>query len=155
MYNAYKYNQPLYNITSQLSLYHLLLDGSYRTRSLPFNRVMVIGKDTSSNQVSGADEEAAELALVGERLDFRLCPSISTASLAAQVADAALQKARLDTVDGFIALPPNCGAELWDVITIIDPVCAQDPQHYRVTGIMLIYDPQHNRYLQRLTLGGV
>ena len=118
MYNAYLHNESLYNITAQLTLFHFLIDGSYRTGSYPINRVLVMGKDTSDNPVSGADEETTELGLVGERLDFKLYPHVSTAALAVIVADAVLQKARLDTVDGFITLPPNCGVELWDVITI-------------------------------------
>jgi hypothetical protein len=155
LYNTTLYNQPLYDITPQLALWHFLLDGSYRTMSYPLNRILVIGKDTSGNPVSGADEEATELGLVGERLDFRLHPHISTAALATQVADAVLQKARLDTVDGFITLPPNCGVELWDVITVFDSMAAQPGVNFRVVGIRLVYSPRQQRYYQHFLLGAV
>ena len=156
MYNASLYNAIPYNLLVQVSLYfHYLYDGSYREQPYPSNRVLVIGRDSDGNPVTGADEDTAELALVGERLALRYQPDITTAALAAQAADAALERARLQARAGFVTLPPNCGAELWDVISIQDSLCSQNPRSYRVCGIRLSYHPQHQLYIQQLLLGEV
>lgn len=155
MYNAYLYNQPLYNLVAQSSPFHFLLDASYQAQPYPINRVLVIGRDGDGNQVSGADEDAAEIALVGERLDLQYHPTITTAALAAQAADAALAKARLQAKDGFITLPPNCGVELFDVITVYDELCCQEGISFRVVGIRLVYNPTDQQYYQQLSLGAV
>ena len=155
MYNALLYNQPLYNLVAQSSPFHFLLDGSYQQQSYPINRVLVIGRDADGNHVVGADEEATEIALVGERLDLQYHPPISTATLAAQVADAVLAKARLQTKDGFITLPPNCGVELFDVITVYDQPGCQQGVSFRVAGIRLVFNALEGVYQQQLKLGEV
>ena len=131
-------------------VYHYLIDGSYRSLPYQTNRVFIIG--SSGN---GADEEAAEIALVGERLDIRFNPALTSSALAAQAADAALERARLETRAGFITLPPHCGIELFDVITIYDALCSQAARKHRVMGARLTYDPIQQLYYQQLTLGEV
>lgn len=155
MYNAYLFNQPLYNLVAQSSPFHFLLDGSYQAQPYPINRVLVIGRDGDGNAVTGADEDTAEIALVGERLDLQYHPSITTAALAAQAADASLEKARLQAKDGFITLPPNCGVELFDVITIYDELCCQEGISFRVVAISLLFNAQDGTYQQQLALGEV
>lgn len=155
MFNTYLYNEILYNVALQSAPIHYLIDGSYTTQPTPTNRVLVIGKDTSDNPVTGADEDTAQIALVGERLDMKFLPSIHTATLAAQVADAALERARLSGKEGFITLPPNCGVELWDVITIYDSMAAQEGISFRVLGVRLVYDSTDKGFIQQLQLGDV
>ena len=155
MLNVYLFNEPLYNLNVPSSSVHAILDGRYQPSSPGVNRAYVIGTDEDGYPVFGSDQDTAEIGLVGERLDFKLLPPLVTAAQADDAAAAALAAARLSKYQGSILVPPHCGVELWDVITIVDPCCAQDQQDYRVSGIMLIYDPQHNRYLQRLMLGGV
>jgi hypothetical protein len=155
MLNVYLFNEPLYNVDIPGSAVHAILDGCYQPSSPGINRAYVIGKDEDGYPVFGSGQDTAEIDLVGERLDFKLLPPLVTAAQADDAADTALAAARLSSYQGSILVPPHCGVELWDVITIFDPICAQNNQDYRVTGIMLIYDPQHNMYLQRLMLGGV
>ena len=155
MYNTYLYNQPLYNVAAQLAPRHFLLDGSYRTASWNNNRVMVLSKDMEGNPVSGADENTTEIGLVGERLDFKLQPLVTTADLAEQVAQAAIAKARLEGKAGFVTLPPNCAVELWDVITIYDLMAEQEGINFRVTGIRLAFDARQQRFVQQFQLGDV
>jgi hypothetical protein len=158
MLNVYLFNEALFNqptATAGPGVIHAVLDGCYQPTSPGVNRAYVIGKDEEDYPVFGSDEDTDDINLVGERLDFKLLPSLVTAEQASDAAAAALAYARLSKHQGTILVPPHCGVELWDVISITDPVCAQDTQSYRVTGIMLIYDPQRQRYQQRLTLGGV
>ena len=133
--------------------YHVILDAQYITETPEVNRAYVIGRDAEGNPVHGTDLEQAEIDLVGERLDFQQHLSIPTSALAADVADAMLKKQRLSKHRGFILIPPNAGAELWDVIQVTDKLCAQSGSKYRVLAITFDYHPRHHRYEHKLFLG--
>ena len=132
--------------------YHVILDGRYTQGSPGINRVYVIGSDAEGNPVYGTDLEQSEIDLVGERLDFTLALSIPTSSKAADVADAILKKQRLSKHRGFITIPTNAGAELWDVIQVTDKLCAQSGSNYRVVAISFDYQPRQRRYQHKLFL---
>jgi len=66
-----------------------------------------------------------------------------------------LARARMSSKDGFITLPPHCGAELYDVITIQDELCSQEATQFRVIGIRLVYDQPGQQYYQQLLLGAL
>lgn len=134
---------------------HLLFDGSYRTASWRTNRTLVIGKDVSDNPVTAAHENTTEIDLVGERLDFKLQPLAGTETIARNIAEALLAKARLQGKAGFITLPPNCGVELWDIVTVYDLLACQEGINFRVTGIRLVFDARQQRFVQQLQLGDV
>ena len=133
--------------------YHVILDAQYITETPEVNRAYVIGRDAEGNPVHGADLEQSEIDLVGERLDFTLALSIPTSSKAADVADAMLKKQRLSKHRGFITIPPNAGAELWDVIQVTDKLCAQSSSKYRIVAITFDYEPRQRRYQHKLILG--
>jgi hypothetical protein len=155
MYNACLYNATLFNVTpQQVTGFHYLFDGSYRTRSLTANRIVVVGQNSTGVPPQGEDEDSAEMALVGERLDMKPNSMATTSALAAQIAAAAMDKARLDGKDGFITLPPNCAVELYDVIRIRDSLCSQEATTFRVLGVRLVYEPSAPRpYYQQIILG--
>ena len=133
--------------------FHVILDAQYITETPEVNRAYVIGRDAEGNPVHGTDLEQAEIDLVGERLDFQQHLSIPSSSLAADVADAMLNKHRLSKHRGFILIPPNAGAELWDVIQVTDTPCAQSGSKYRVLAITFDYHPRQHRYEHKLFLG--
>ena len=56
---------------------------------------------------------------------------------------------------GFITIPPNAGAELWDVIQVTDTPCAQSGSNYRIIGIELVYNLRAGQYYHKLSLGAV
>ena len=130
----------------------LILDAQYITETPEVNRAYVIGRDAEGNPVHGTDLEQSEIDLVGERLDFQQHLTIPTSSLAADVADAMLKKQRLSKHRGFITIPPNCGAELWDVIQVTDTPCAQSASKYRILAISFDYQPRQRRYHHKLFL---
>ena len=132
--------------------YHVILDAQYITETPEANRVYVIGSDAEGNPVYGTSHNQDEIDLAGERLDFTLALSIPTSSLAADVADAMLKKHRLTKHRGFITIPPNAGAELWDVIQVTDTPCAQSSSNYRVVAIGFDYHPRQHRYQHKLFL---
>jgi hypothetical protein len=119
--------------------YHVILDARFVATSPPANRIYVIGRDANGNPVFGTAVDTTELGLVGERLDFQLEHSVPTTANAASVASAMIAKRRLQKNAGFIRIPPNAGAELWDVVSITDAPTAQAGSLYRVTGIRFNY----------------
>ena len=133
--------------------FHVILDAQYITETPEVNRAYVIGRDAEGNPVHGTDLEQAEIDLVGERLDFQQHLSIPSTLHAGNVADAMLKKQRLSKHRGFIAIPPNAGAELWDVIQVTDKLCAQSATKYRVLAITFDYQPRQHRYQHKLFLG--
>ena len=133
-------------------LIHIILDGQYITHSPGVNRAYVIGQDSEGNPVHGIDTEQDEIDLLGERLDFQQHLSIPTSALAEDVADAILKKRRLTKHAGFILIPPNAGAELWDVIQVTDSPCAQAAKKYRIAGIAFEYQPRKSTYEHRIIL---
>lgn len=132
---------------------HIILDGQYTQGSPGVNRIYIIGKDAEGNPVYGTSLNQAEIDLVGERLDFNQDLSIPTTAKAADVAAAAVAKARLTGARGFIVIPPNCGQELWDVIQVTDKPTAQSQQKYRVIAVSFDYEPLRHRYQHKLILG--
>ena len=131
---------------------HIALDGRYITESPEVNRAYVIGRDAEGNPVHGTAVTQAEVDLVGERLDFHQLLSIPTAAKADDVAEAMLAKQRISGSRGHILIPPNCGAELWDVVHITDELCAQAAAAYRIAAMHTEYHPKQARYHQTLYL---
>jgi hypothetical protein len=136
-----------------LAFDHAILDGQYATETPETNRAYVIGRDIYGNPVYGEAQDATELALVGERLDFQPDPAIPTTAQAADVAAAVLAKMRLTTKRGVILIPYNCGQELWDVVQITDAGANQAFVKFRVVGLRFEYHPKQARYHHKLILG--
>ena len=152
MFNQYLYNETLYNLTVPPSYFHIIIDARYITESPEVNRAYVIGRDAEGNPVYGTAVTQAEVDLVGERLDFHQLLSIPTGAEAEDVAEAMLATQRIRGSRGFIQIPPNCGAELWDVVRITDELCAQAAATHRIAGIRTEYQPKEARYHQTLYL---
>jgi len=134
-------------------VWHVILDGRYSTETPGVNRAYIIGEDANGNPVYGEAQDSAEIALVGERLDFSSDPAIPTSSQAVDVATAVLSKMRLLGKSGVILIPPNCGQELWDVVQITDSGANQQAVKFRVVGIRFEYQPRQARYQHMLILG--
>ncbi len=153
---AYTYDSsPIKSPELTVIFAHPILDGTYLSHTPDINRAHVIGRDIYGNPVFGTATNSDEIALVGERLDFQQELSIPTETLAGSVAQAIIDKARLNTKGGSILVPPNCGQELWDVVGINDSTANQDNMKYRVAGIRLDYNPKQATYLHTFALAGV
>jgi len=61
----------------------------------------------------------------------------------------------IESVDGSILIPVNCGQQLYDVIDITDSRAGLEAARRRVNGLTLVYSPSRGEYQQRLLLGGV
>lgn len=102
-------------------------------------------------QVSGSATTSAESALVGERLDVRHDIAVTSSTDAGLVAAVVLAKARLERRHAKITIPPHCGVELWDVVSIVD-IPANQATAYRITGYTLEIDIKRGIYIQNITL---
>jgi hypothetical protein len=134
-------------------VWHVILDGQYLTETPGVNLAYIIGRDQYGNPVYGEAQDATEIGLVGERLDFQPDPAIPTTAQAADVASAILSKMRLTKARGVILIPPNCGQELFDVVQLTDSQANQSAVKFRVVGLRFEYNPKQARYQHKLILG--
>lgn len=153
MLNSSLFNEKVFNIVVPPSHCHYLFDGSYRTAAGIINHVVVVAKNGDGDFIMGEDRESGELAAVGERLDFRLVPQAGTESDAEAIAGAVLDRERLNSLTGFITLPPNCGVQLFDVVSIAEDMSTGDSMDLRVIGIELTFNAVTGQYFQKLVLG--
>jgi hypothetical protein len=135
---------------------HSIFEGRYREAGWGLNRVQVEGYDP------GQDEIIVVNAFTWEQID-RLYDrlrqvedkNLDTVTKAEQRGEAYLRQAEIESVDGSIVTPVNCGQQLYDVIDITDSRAGLSTAKRRVLGLALVYSPRRGEYQQRLLLGGV
>ncbi|MFC2004199.1 hypothetical protein ACFLUK_01470 [Chloroflexota bacterium] len=66
-----------------------------------------------------------------------------------------MREAEIESTDGAIRVPVNCGQQLYDVVDITDDRVGLSTEKKRVLGIILIYNTRRSEYEQRLSLGTV
>jgi hypothetical protein len=156
VYNTFLFNETVLNLDILPSLNHYLVDCSYRFLNKTANHVLVIGKDGKEDLVFGESEDTWEELAAGERLTFKLMAQLGSESEVDAAAEAILSEQRLYTVQGFLTCPPNCGAELYDVIRIYDnSLSFSEGIAVRITGIENKYNALTGRFMQRLYLCAV
>ncbi len=135
---------------------HAVREGRYAGGALTANRVQVEGYD------EGADElVVAEIFDWGEigRLNDRLLQvsdrNIATVAEAAARGQACLRRAEIEAFGGAIAVPVNCGQQLYDVVSVTDGRAGLNAARRRVLGITTVYRPRRGEYHQSLRLGAV
>jgi hypothetical protein len=153
--NRFLFNEVIPDTAVPPSYYHYCIDGSYRTLSQNVNHTYVIARDQNGDLFFSSNKDDAELARVGERLDFRLLTALDTRVEAEAAAAALRTKACMNTAGGYIVIQPDCGAQLWDVICIYDSVSNQEGSVFRICAVGLVWDSAAGRYVQRLTLCAV
>jgi hypothetical protein len=79
----------------------------------------------------------------------------ATGAAAAATAAACLRRRAIEADGGLIAVAPNCGQELYDVIDVTDPLIAASAVKRRVSRIRWRYDARRGVYDQELRLGPV
>ena len=153
VFNNFIYNEALLNVDALPSPDHYLLTGRYRFLNRQANRVVVIGKDANDNPVFGELPDYSDEIYSGERLIFKSMSMLETGADALEAAGAVQSKQRLNMVHGFISSPPNCGAELYDVVRVQDRGSPfQGGIDYRIAGIVNTYEASSGNFTQHLEL---
>jgi hypothetical protein len=81
--------------------------------------------------------------------------NIGSVAEAQQRGEVILRQSEIESVDGSILVPVNCGQQLYDVIDVTDGRAGLDTEKKRVLGISLEFSPRRGEYRQRLKLGAV
>ncbi len=66
-----------------------------------------------------------------------------------------MREAEIESANGIIRIPVNCGQQLYDVIDITDSRAGLSAEKKRVLGLILVYQPSRAQYEYQLVLGAV
>jgi hypothetical protein len=117
---------------------HPILEGRYQLTALNYNRIQVEGYDSGTESIIISDSfNWNEIDRLYDRLKRLADRNIGSVSQAQARGEARLRKAEIESADGLIQIPVNCG------------------QKKRLLGLTLIYNPNRGEYQQRLLLGAV
>ena len=130
---------------------HTVLQGRYASGAQVYNRVQVFG--------SADVGEAFTWEEVDQFFDRLLQVhdlNLDTPQKTQDRANAALREQLLASLVGEVAVPANCGQELYDVVEVTDVSAGLSSAKRRVMGLGLEYSRgPRPRYLHTVSLGGV
>ena len=150
--SVYSYATPQYEATA----IHPILEGQYKIGALELNRIQVEGYDSGSDSPIITDSfNWDEVDRVYDRFAKLEDRNIGSVSQAQARGEAYLREAEIESADGLIRIPVNCGQQIYDVIGITDSRAGLDAEKKRVLGLTLIYNTGRGEYEQRLILGAV
>jgi hypothetical protein len=150
--SVYSYTTP----QSEAATVHPIIEGRYQLAALKYNRIQVEGYDSGAESTIITDSfNWNEIDKVYDRLNKLEDRNIGSVSQAQARGDTHLRQAEIESADGLIRIPVNCGQQLYDVIDITDGRARLDAQKKRLLGLTLIYNPGRGEYEQRLLLGAV
>ncbi|MGA2285001.1 MAG: hypothetical protein ABSG55_01860 [Dehalococcoidia bacterium] len=131
---------------------HAILSGRYGVPDRAANRVEVFGRGVVVDAFDWPSVDA-----MYDRLLQVQDLNLTTTADAQSRADTLLRQAAMASRAEEIVVPPNCGQELYDVVTVTDGRAGLDAAPRRVTGLSLRYgrDTAKPTYEMRLRLGAV
>ncbi len=135
---------------------HAILEGRYRHGAWGFNRGRVEGLEPLGGTAIIVDSFSWEqITRLHDRLVLVNDSNIDTVARAVERGDAYLREAEIESVDGMLQVPVNCGQQLYDIIDITDVLAGLNEEKRRVVAMTLLYRPERGEYEQRLSLGAV
>ncbi|MFC1902468.1 hypothetical protein ACFLX4_00150 [Chloroflexota bacterium] len=135
---------------------HPIIEGKYQEGAFELNRVQVEGYDPQAGEPVVVDSFAwSEIDKLYDRLRQLEDRNIDTVAKAQVRGEAYLREAEIESANGAIRIPVNCGQQLYDVIDITDGRAGLNSEEKRVLGLILIYNPRRGEYEVRLSLGAV
>jgi hypothetical protein len=148
---------PVYTYSApQTDGVHPILAGRYKKEAPAYNHIRVEGVDIANGQpliVNCFDysdiEDSYDRFLSVEDVN------IGFIDTAINRGAAILQKERMACTSGYIEIHPNCGQQVYDVITITDSKAGLVNEKRRVIGLKTIFLPASGKYLQTLLLGHI
>jgi hypothetical protein len=129
---------------------HAIFEAEHAKRARQANRVQVFGSGVFTE-----DWDWGEIDLIYDRLAQVHDINLTTLAAAHARGGAVLRKAEIESLDGYILVPMNCGQELYDVIDITDPLASLTAAKRRVLSLHHQYDTQKGVYTLKVGLGGV
>ncbi len=135
---------------------HQIWEGKYQQGAGKLNRVQVAGYDVGSGAPIIVDSfDWNSIGRLYDRWKQIEDRNIDTVTKAEQRGEAYLREAEMESVNGTILVPANCGQQLYDVVDITDIRAGMNAERKRVLGLTLIYDPCYGEYRHRVCLGAV
>jgi len=130
---------------------HAIIEGQYQ-QAVSTTRTQVTGKLADGTQViaQAFDWDALEKGI--DHLHLRYDADLDEAAECQKRADSMLRHEGQDGAGRRISIPPNCGQQLFDVVTVNDARCGISGELYRITDIETVYQPPRRQYHQTLTL---
>jgi hypothetical protein len=144
-----------YSYATPQTVGHPILEGKYRTGASSFNRLQVEGLAADDSLILSDNFEWDEIDVIFDRYKQLYQTNLDTLAKAQAIATAYFREAEIESVDGFIRVPVNCGHQLYDVIDITDSRAGLSADKKRVLGLILVYQPSRGLYEHRLILGAV
>jgi hypothetical protein len=131
---------------------HIILQGEYH-QAIPLTRARAIGRDAADARIVEDAIDWTNLQLGIDIFDQDYDPNLLTTTRTQERADAILRKESLRAERGNLAIPPNVGQELYDVVTVTDKRCGITSKKYRVMDIDAEYSLREWQYRQTFALG--
>jgi len=129
---------------------HPLFEGRYRVGAWELNRIQVEGYAVIADSFAWD-----EIDRLYDRLQQLYDRNLDSVAKAQARGEAYLREAEIESANGIIRIPVNCGQQLYDVIDITDSRAGLSVDKKRVLGVTLVYNPSRGQYEHRLALGGV
>ncbi|HEY49590.1 MAG TPA: hypothetical protein G4O13_06050 [Dehalococcoidia bacterium] len=127
---------------------HAILEGLYRRHACLANRVQVQGADLITE-----DFYFTEVDLIGDRLYQVHDINLDTTARAHARGESVLRLIEIHARSESIAVPLNCGQELYDVVEVTDPRASLDAVKRRCLGLQHTFDTRKGIYSLRIVLG--
>lgn len=134
---------------------HPLIEGRYRTGAWAFNRLHVEGLTGGGSLVLSDNFEWDEIDVIFDRYKQLYQTNLDSLAKAQAIATAYFREAEIESVEGFIRVPVNCGQQLYDVIDITDSRAGLTAEKKRVRSLAFRYHPSKAIYDLRIELGVV
>ena len=129
---------------------HSILEAEYAKHTREANRVQVFGSGVFTE-----DWDWEDIDLVYDRLAQVHDINLNTEAEAHARGEAILRHSAIESLNGHILVPLNCGQELYDVIDITDARAGLSAAKRRVLSLHHLYDTQKGVYTLKIGLGGV
>ncbi len=153
--NPQSSDSSVYSYVTPQTAEHPIIEGKYRFGAWSFNRLHVQGLAPDDSLILSDNFGWDEIDVMYDRYKQLYQTYLSTLSKAQAIATAYFREADIESVNGFVLVPVNCGQQLNDVIDITDSRAGLNADKKRALGLVLVYQPAKGLYAHRLWLGAV
>jgi len=153
--NPQSSDSSVYSYVTPQTTDHPLFEGRYRIGAWGLNRIQVEGLAADDSLIITDTFAWDEIDKLYDRFRQLYTTNLDTVAKAQAQAEAYLREAEIESANGIIRIPTNCGQQLYDVIDITDSRAGLSAEKKRVLGLVLVYQPSKGLYEHRLSLAAV